>query len=256
MKHIALWAVMMLLAGCGGLPLNRSITALSQSSRAEVVVIHYTASDLTTSLKTLTEGPVSAHYLIPAEGNEIYQLVDENRRAWHAGDSQWRGRTWLNASSIGIELVNPGYEDTPNGRRWHPFPDAQIEQLIALLRDIQARHAIEPRNIVGHSDIAPQRKVDPGPAFPWAKLAAAGLIPWPDGTRLHLATQQLNGRLPDATWFQTQLARLGYPVPNSGQWDTATRNLLAAFQMKYRPAQCAGDADLDSAALLLALAEG
>lgn len=256
MKFLGLWIVIALLAGCGGLPIDRSMTALSQSSRADVIVIHYTASDAATSLKTLTEGAVSAHYLIPDDGRVIYQLVDEQRRAWHAGDSQWRGRAWLNASSIGIELVNPGYQDTPSGRHWYAFSDAQIERLIALLRDIQARHAIEPRNIVGHSDIAPQRKVDPGPAFPWAKLAAAGLIPWPNSTQLLAATQQLNGQLPEAAWFQTRLARLGYAVPNNGQWDSATRNVLAAFQMKYRPEHCNGDADLDSAIWLLALSEG
>lgn len=254
MKNLPLLALALLLAGCaGGLRIDDSFRSRDQSSRVEQIVIHYTSSDLADSLATLTHGGVSAHYLLPADGARVYRLVDEERRAWHAGDSQWRGRTWLNASSIGIEIVNPGYEDTPEGRRWHPYPQAQIDTLIALLKDLQARHGVMPVNIVGHSDIAPQRKVDPGPLFPWRQLAAAGLIPWPQAATVHARLRQLDGRVPDIAWFQHQLARAGYAVPQHGQLDEATRNVLAAFQMKYRPERHDGQPDLHSAALLLAL---
>lgn len=254
MKTLHLLALTLLLAGCaGGLRIDDRYRARDQSSRVDFIVIHYTSSDFATSLATLTRGGVSAHYLLPADQPTAYRLVDEERRAWHAGDSQWRGHTWLNASSIGIELVNPGYEDTPQGRRWYPYPQAQIDHLIALLKDLKTRHGVPGANIVGHSDIAPQRKVDPGPLFPWAQLGAAGLIPWPDAAGVQEQLRRLDGRLPDVAWFQHQLAAAGYAVPQQGELDQATRNVLAAFQMKYRPARCDGQPDLETAALLLAL---
>jgi len=157
------------------------------------------------------------------------------------------------ASSIGIEIINRGYTDTPDGRTWQPYPQAQIDTLITLLKDIQQRHGVAPANIVGHSDIAPQRKVDPGPLFPWAQLAAAGLIPWPEAASVEDRLRQLDGQLPEVAWFQHQLERIGYAVPQHGELDPATRNVLAAFQMKYRPARHDGEPDLESAALLLAL---
>ncbi len=254
MKTLALLALALLLAGCaGGLRFDDRHRSVDHSSRVEFIVIHYTSSDLPRSLETLSRGGVSAHYLLPADGRKVYRMVDENRRAWHAGDSQWRGRTWLNASSIGIEIINRGYTDGPEGRHWQPYPQAQIDTLITLLRDIQQRHGVAPANIVGHSDIAPQRKVDPGPLFPWAQLAAAGLIPWPEAASVADKLRQLDGQLPEVAWFQHQLERIGYAVPQHGQLDEATRNVLAAFQMKYRPARHDGEPDLESAALLLAL---
>ncbi len=256
MKTLALLALALLLAGCaGGLRFDDRHRSIDHSSRVEFIVIHYTSSDLPSSLEILSRGGVSAHYLLPPDGRKVYRMVDESRRAWHAGDSQWRGRTWLNASSIGIEIVNGGYADGPEGRRWEPYPQAQIDTLIALLRDIQQRHGVAPVNIVGHSDIAPQRKVDPGPLFPWAQLAAAGLIPWPEATSVADKLRQLDGQLPEVAWFQHQLERIGYTVPQHGELDQATRNVLAAFQMKYRPARHDGEPDLQSAALLLALAD-
>ena len=180
-------------------------------------------------------------------------MVDENRRAWHAGDSSWQGRTWLNGSSIGIELVNPGYRETPAGRVWAPYSEAQIEVLLALLQDIVRRHGLAPDSIIGHSDIAPQRKVDPGPLFPWARLAAAGLIRWPDAQAVARVQGDFTERLPEPLWFQQQLAALGYAIALSGEHDEQSRNVLAAFQMKYRPARHDGLADAQTAALLQVL---
>ncbi|SDU05377.1 N-acetylmuramoyl-L-alanine amidase [Geopseudomonas guangdongensis] len=254
MKTLPLLALSLLLGGCaGGLRFDDSQRSVDHGSRVEFIVVHYTSSDLDESLRTLKNGGVSAHYLLPAEGDKVYRMVDEQRRAWHAGDSQWRGRTWLNASSIGIEIVNRGYTDTPHGRTWQPYPPAQIDTLIALLKDIQARHGVAPINIVGHSDIAPQRKVDPGPLFPWARLGAAGLIPWPEPATVQERLRQLDGQVPGTAWFQHQLARVGYAVPQHGELDQATRNVITAFQMKYRPARHDGQPDLHTAALLLAL---
>ncbi|MFR0688941.1 N-acetylmuramoyl-L-alanine amidase [Enterobacterales bacterium AE_CKDN230030158-1A_HGKHYDSX7] len=244
-----------LLSGCAdkGLQIDREHVSKNQDSRIQYVIVHYTSADLPRSLALLTHGEVSAHYLIGDNPATIYQLVDENRRAWHAGASEWQGRTWLNSTSIGIELVNPGYRDTPSGKIWYPYPDAQIDALIALLKDITKRQGITPEHILGHSDIAPQRKVDPGPLFPWKKLAEAGLIPWPKPGELARRLAELNGQLPAPGWFQQQLARHGYAVPLNGVMDEATRNVIAAFQMRFRPERFDGEPDLETAALLLAV---
>lgn len=131
------------------------------------MVVHYTNASLERSLQLLTHGEVSSHYLIGDDKNAtIYKLMDENLRSWHAGESEWEGRTWLNSSSIGIEIVNPGFKVIPTGRLWYPYSEAQVQSLIILLKDISKRYAISPRNIIGHSDIAPLRKLDPGPMFP------------------------------------------------------------------------------------------
>lgn len=246
--------LVLLLAGCSsGLSIQRDYSSANHASRVQYVVLHYTSTDLEHSLQLLTEGPVSSHYLIGEESPTLYQLVDENRRAWHAGDSSWQGRTWLNGSSIGIELVNPGYRETPAGRVWAPYSEAQIEVLLALLQDIVRRHGLAPDSIIGHSDIAPQRKVDPGPLFPWARLAAAGLIRWPDAQAVARVQGDFSERLPEPLWFQQQLAALGYAIALSGEHDEQTRNVLAAFQMKYRPARHDGLADAQTAALLQVL---
>ena len=147
-----------------------------------MLVLHYTAiptceeSLLRLSETTNTAGKVSAHYLVDRDGG-IYQLVDESSRAWHAGLGSWTGLDDINSRSIGIEIVNVGL--TEDGKR-EPFPDVQIDSVITLCRDIIQRHGILPRNVVGHSDIAPSRKQDPGEAFPWVKLANAGIGIWTD----------------------------------------------------------------------------
>lgn len=233
--------------------IDRSYQALAQDSRVQYIVLHYTAADLQRSLYLLTKERVSSHYLIDKSGH-IYQLVDESRRAWHAGQSSWQGKSSLNGNSIGIELVNLGYTDDVTGHRtWYPFSEAQINALIPLLKDIQRRHGLGRNSILAHSDIAPQRKSDPGPMFPWRQLADAGLIDWPSNAMVASNLDNLQGRLPSIGWFQQQLTRQGYAVPQSGQLDNATRKVIAAFQMKYRPNRCDGQPDLETAALLKAL---
>ena len=245
------------LAGCATAPttpyeVDRTLTSKGQSSRVRFIVVHYTVSDLQRSIMLLTEKEVSAHYLLTdTQQPKFYALVDEKNAAWHAGVSSWKNYTNLNNSSIGIEIVNPGFTVTPDGRRqYYPFSDAQIAQLIPLLKDLAARHGVAPENILGHSDIAPQRKQDPGPLFPWKKLADAGLIQWPDAALV--ATQQaaFANNVPDAAWFQKKLGQHGYAVPNTGVWDEATHNVLVAFQTKYRQANWDGVPDAESAAIL------
>lgn len=255
MKSLFFAALALLLTACASGPrIDTSHVSQGQDSRVQFIVLHYTSADLERSLELLEGDDVSSHYLIGEAPATIYRLVDETRRAWHAGESEWNGRTWLNASSIGIELVNRGYvEDAQGHRLWYPYSDEQIDTLIVLLKDIMQRHNLKPGAIIGHSDIAPQRKVDPGPLFPWKRLAAAGLVPWPNAVAVERERNLFADNLPDVAWFQTQLAKQGYRVPRHGQLDLETRNVLAAFQMKYRPTRFDGQPDAETAALLAVL---
>ena len=211
---------------------NHDERALSVS----MIVLHYTGMpDAEGAIARLTspEAKVSAHYLVREDG-EILRLVDEERRAWHAGKSYWRGVTDVNSASVGIEIVNPGHEFG-----YRPFPDEQIAALIPLVADIKDRHGIGRGNIVGHSDIAPARKEDPGELFPWPALAKRRLA-LPSPTR----------DLMDPYWtdagFLLALERFGYDV---------TDNLKAviAFQRRFRPEQIDGIIDGECRAKLLAL---
>lgn len=254
MKNLLLLFLFSALVGCThGLRIDNSHPSKNQDERVQYVILHYTSTNLQRSLQLLTTGEVSSHYLIDAGPATIYQLVDEQKRAWHAGESEWEGRTWLNSTSIGIELVNPGYDETPQGRVWYPFSDVQIDALIALLKDITARNNIEPRHVIGHSDIAPLRKLDPGPLFPWERLAKAGFGLWPEAKAVAEAQAAFDQNLPPISWYQHQLANLGYATPQNGELDVATRHVLAAFQMHYRPHRFDGQPDAHTAALLVVL---
>lgn len=198
----------------------------------DALVLHYTERPLAESLDTLRDKKrphrVSSHYVL-AEDGTLYRLVPEDRVAWHAGRSHWRGRETLNSTSIGVEIVNL------HGDR-HDYPEPQIAALVELCHGIVARHpAIVPRNVVGHSDISPKRKIDPGLRFPWAKLAASGVGLWPRP-----------GAKPVAGDVQTALQRFGYPPAV----DITTADIVASFQRRFRPAKVDGIADAETRALL------
>jgi N-acetylmuramoyl-L-alanine amidase len=198
----------------------------------DVLVLHYTELPLQESLDILCdparEHRVSSHYVLAEEGT-VYRLVPEDHVAWHAGRSYWRGREALNATSIGIEIVNL------HGDK-HDYPPTQIAALIELCRGILARHpAIEARNVVGHSDIAPQRKIDPGRRFPWATLAAAGIGLWP-----RKGGRPIDGKIHPA------LQRFGYAPPIA----VPPKEIVKAFQRHFRPAQVDGMPDIETLTLL------
>jgi N-acetylmuramoyl-L-alanine amidase len=251
-----------LVAGCaatrtttlGGVPIDTRYTSVNQDSRVLFLVLHYTVADLRESIKVLTETPheVSAHYLVSDESPPvIYRLVPEERRAWHSGPSHWRGHQMLNAGSIGIEIVHPGFRLRPDGtREYLPFPAAQIDALLPLVKDIVKRHGIRPERIVGHSDVLPQYKEDPGPTFPWRRLADEGLIPWPDAQRVAAQRVVFEAALPDVTWFQQMLTRHGFAPLGSGVLDEETQRTVSAFQMRFRPAKYDGTPDAETAAIL------
>lgn len=257
-----------LFSGCGSVHdrgnywVDDSHAALGNEPRVNFLIFHYTAEDEANSLTVLTGENVSVHYLINPLPDEIsgkpvvLQLVPEDRRAWHAGASFWRGRMNLNDTSVGIELVNPGYHKVGAERRWEPYTDEQIALLITLSDDIIKRNQIKPENVLGHSDISPQRKVDPGPLFPWQKLAQAGIGAWPDAKRVthYLAIRQLE-ITPDIAVLQNNLNRYGYQVPLTGMLDDETRRVVKAFQMHFRQADYSGIADAETLAILDALLE-
>jgi N-acetylmuramoyl-L-alanine amidase len=230
----------------------------------DLVVLHYTGmQDGETALRRLTDaapvagsypGPwqqnsaapdaplprVSAHYVVGEDG-AVYRVVPEESRAWHAGASSWQGECDINSRAIGIEIVNGGHDfGLPD------FPSVQIDAVIALVRDILARHQLKPSQVVAHSDIAPERKMDPGEKFPWKRLADAGVAIWPEhGAALGETS---------AVTVQTQLASIGYAVQQTGVMDMQTKAALTAFQRRFRPALIDGVADEETRGLLAALA--
>jgi len=204
----------------------------------DLLVLHYTELPLRESLAILTDATrahrVSAHYVLAEDGG-VYRLVDERRTAWHAGRSHWRGHDALNTTSIGIEIVNL------HGDR-HDYPDRQIDALIVLCHGILARHpGIVARNVVGHSDIAPRRKIDPGVRFPWRRLAEAGVGLWPTADR-----PAFDGEVGAA------LRRFGYPPPDPVTGATEA-DVVAAFQRRFRPLQVDGVDDRETRALIAGL---
>lgn len=256
MRWILLLLASVVLAGCATGPVvDRSLNSRSQDSRVRYVVLHYTALNLRDSIRELVERGVSSHYLVTDETPpRILGLVDESQRAFHAGVSSWKGATQLNASSIGIEIVNPGYKKQADGTLvWAPFDERQMDLVVELVRDIVQRHRIPPERVLGHSDIAPQRKEDPGPAFPWQRLAQAGLVIWPDVTQVLKARERFASAVPDVAWFQRKLAQHGFVVPATGALDPQTLKVMVAFQMKYRPDRFDGQPDAQTAALLAVL---
>ncbi|MFN3077518.1 MAG: N-acetylmuramoyl-L-alanine amidase [Alphaproteobacteria bacterium] len=205
----------------------------------DMLVLHYTGmKSATAALERMCDATaeVSAHYMIDEDGT-TYQLVPEERRAWHAGVSSWRGLRDINARSIGIELVNPGHE-----HGYRPFPETQMAALETLAGEIVARHGIEPRNVVAHSDIAPQRKEDPGELFDWARLARAGigLYPFADG-----GERSAPSRMP-IPMIQRWLRIVGYEVESGWVLDPPTIRVITAFQRHFRPASVEGLPDHDT----------
>ena len=247
----------LLLGGCAtGLKIDSTYSATSQDSRVQYLIIHFTAEDFPRSLKVLTQGPVSSHYLVTERQGDapakVYQLVDENRRAYHAGVSSWKGATALNASSIGIEIVNLGGRRGVNGvgLNFQDFDPEQMDRVVELVKDIVTRHQIKPDRILGHSDIAPTRKNDPGPKFPWKRLADAGLIVWPDAKAVAERKIAFDAALPNVMWFQEKLAKHGFTLPATGEQDRLTTDVMSAFQQKYRSARFDGLPDAETAAIL------
>ncbi len=209
--------------------------------------------------------PVSTHYLIDEDG-KITQMVPESKRAWHAGKSFWRNHTDINSNSIGIEIINPGFSEpdtnpcttnvmlwnkntgqliSGSNKLWYSFTSKQIESLIELCTNIMHRFKISPCNVLGHSDVAPGRKVDPGPLFPWQKLAAENIgIWWKDLKPCpNFSTQEL----------QTKLQTFGYNIAITGKLDEQTTKVVQAFQMHFQQNNISGIANEQTMQILNSL---
>lgn len=220
----------------------------------DMIVLHYTGmSDAASAIVRLcTAGSeVSAHYVVLEDGN-IVQCVRESDRAWHAGASSWAGESDINSCSIGIEIVNRGHD-----LGYTDFPLRQVAAVIALCKGIMLRREIPKHRVLGHSDVAPSRKRDPGEKFPWRLLADSGVGLWVEPAPIvHGPQIMLGAQGDDVLDLQRALATYGYGVPLSGQYDAATMDVVAAFQRHFRPELIDGIADrstLTTLSRLLAL---
>jgi len=213
-----------------------------------MLLLHYTGmADAASAIRRLRDpsAEVSSHYVV-LESGRIVQLVPEAARAWHAGVSGWAGATDLNSLSIGIEIVNPGHDGgCPD------FPVAQVDAVTALCADIAVRWSIPPQRVLGHSDVAPGRKVDPGERFPWDRLHAAGVGHWvPPADDSAGPTYRPGDEGPPVQAVQALLRLYGYGLDVTGVYDARTATVVAAFQRHFRPARVDGIADPGTLATL------
>ncbi len=254
--------------------------AIGQNYRQRFIILHYTALDNEKSIKVLTTQEVSSHYLITDKDEDpIYNLVPDDKRAWHAGASEWKSSKNLNDSSIGIEIVNLGLTSTINQNvdisknnlslideskkftathKQDVFSKAQIDKIAVLIKYLSEKYAIEPTNILGHSDIAPQRKPDPGPAFPWKELYVKYNIGiWYDDITKDsfMQSEAPNFDYISMSTIQTEFKKFGYPIEITNVFDTQTRNVIRAFQYRFRPSNFDGIIDLETYSILKALNE-
>lgn len=215
--------------------------ARSDGRVPDLLILHYTgmpSAEGAFDWLRRPESEVSSHYFVFEDGR-VVQLVPERSRAWHAGRSCWKGEADINSASIGIEIANPGH---PGGLP--DFPEPQIAAVVALCRDIIDRHRIAPERVLGHSDVAPVRKIDPGERFPWAILASAGVGHWVEpgpvgGGRFF----QQGDSGPPVEALQAMLALYGYDVPVSGEYCVRTHGVIEAFQRHFRQERVDGIAD-------------
>lgn len=257
----------------------KKLNSVGQNERVQSLILHFTAGNYKRSLFALKEsGAVSSHYLVPdpnddsytADKLEVIQLVEEDKRAWHAGHSYWQGRHNLNDSSIGIEIVNrPDCkpEEVPDNVYFRggeygmhmscDFPkysNEQIDLLVELSKNIIQRNPdITPTRVVGHSDIAPARKSDPGPNFPWFELYQHGVGAWYDDETYAWYANLFQQYPPSLRLIQKGLHFYGYEIEQAGVWDEQMANVLYAFQSHFLPKQANGELNLETSSALFAL---
>lgn len=218
-----------------------NVDSRAHGKTVRILLLHYTDMESAERACAWLCNPVSkvsCHYLVDVDGG-IIQMVDEDVRAWHAGQSVWKGERDINSASIGIEIQNPGHD-----HGYPDFPQAQMTAVAELGRDIVARHAIPPEHVLAHSDVAPRRKKDPGEKFDWKGLHAQGLGHWVEPYRLGGGQFLHEGDHGDAVEaLQAMLALYGYGIEITGNFDQETATIVAAFQRHFRPARVDGIAD-------------
>jgi N-acetylmuramoyl-L-alanine amidase len=222
----------------------------ARTAPPDMVVLHYTGMPTGEGALERLRDPaaeVSAHYLVEEDGR-VFRLVPEERRAWHAGRAFWAGETDINAASIGVEIVNPGHEFG-----YRAFPEAQVAAVIELLSEVRSRWDIPDGRILGHSDVAPARKEDPGELFPWRGLAEAGHGVWVEPSPAPGPPLGIGDQGPGVLAVQGALRRVGYDAQPSGTYDEATSVIITAFQRHWRQERVDGIADGETRARLVAV---
>lgn len=233
-----------------------------KEERIKFIILHYTALDNVGSIRELTGG-VSAHFLVLDEDdNKIYNLVPLEQRAWHAGVSAFRGRTNINDTSVGIEIVNDGiakeYRSDPNP--YHPYDHyvdykpIQIEKVAQIIKYVAEKYNIPARNIVAHSDIAPSRKKDPGAKFPWKELYDKYNIgAWYDEADKQEFMNEEKFKATSIREIKDELRKYGYEINRLDEWDKESKDVVYAFQLHFNPKNATGEMDLETFAILKAL---
>ena len=233
-----------------------------KEERIKFIILHYTALDNVGSIRELTGG-VSAHFLVLDEDdNKIYSLVPLEQRAWHAGVSAFRGRTNINDTSVGIEIVNDGiakeYRSDPNP--YHPYnhyvdyKPIQIEKVAQIIKYVAEKYNIPARNIVAHSDIAPSRKKDPGAKFPWKELYDKYNIgAWYDEADKQEFMDEEKFKATSIREIKDELRKYGYEINRLDEWDKESKDVVYAFQLHFNPKNATGEMDLETFAILKAL---
>ncbi|MGL6168003.1 MAG: N-acetylmuramoyl-L-alanine amidase [Fusobacteriaceae bacterium] len=278
MKKISIALLSLILFGCSGKKLrlgkqsykidDTTYVAKAKNSRIRFIILHYTAVGDEVSIRALTGKNVSSHYLITSKKKDpIYSLVPDLERAWHAGSSGWNGRTNLNDSSIGIEIVNLGYDTNIKygktyGNRnnlrpadhFYNFDQYQIDKVAVLVKELKEKYEIDDKNILGHSDIAPQRKFDPGPKFPWKKLYDQHKIGvWYDqkDKNFFYNSELFFSETPAS--LMDELKKYGYSIDVEENWSEKSEKVVYAFQHHFRPDKTDGIMDLETYSILKAL---
>lgn len=241
---------------------DKTYRATGKNSRIKFIVLHYTATNDKGGIRTLTTEQVSSHYLITSKDEDpIYNLVDENERAWHAGVSDFAGRSNINDTSIGIEITNRGIK--PNCKQYGFFipydeyidySDGQIKKVAFLVKELIKKYNIEPKNVVGHSDVAPLRKIDPGAKFPWERLYKEyGIGAWyNEKDKIFFMNEEVYNAA-SVEQIKNEFRKYGYKLNNSDEWDEESRRVVYNFQSHFNPKNATGNMDLETYAIIKAL---
>jgi len=240
---------------------SSSYVATGKNERVQFIIVHYTATDNAGSIKELTSSRVSSHFLILDEDdNKIYSLVPLEQRAWHAGASSFRGRTNINDTSVGIEIVGDGiakeYRNNPYPLYDHyvEFKPVQIEKTAQIIKFVAEKYNIPAKNIIAHSDIAPGRKKDPGAKFPWKELYDKYNIgAWYDEADKQAFMNEEKFKATSIREIKDELRKYGYEVNRLEEWDKESKNVVYAFQLHFNPKNLTGEMDLETFAILKAL---
>ena len=242
---------------------SSSYVAIGKNERIQFIVVHYTAIDNAASIKELTTNKVSSHFLVLDEDdNKIYNLVPLEQRAWHAGASAFRGRTNINDTSVGIEIVSDGIarEYRPDPNPYHPYDHyvdykpIQIEKTAQIIKYVAEKYNVPARNIVAHSDIAPSRKKDPGAKFPWKELYDKYNIgAWYDEADKQEFMDEEKFKATSIREIKDELRKYGYEINRLDEWDKESKDVVYAFQLHFNPKNATGEMDLETFAILKAL---